>query len=233
MTVFALLGMQLFAGGCGSDEGSRYHFDDFGNALLAGVLAHHADWTRGSLAQPVPYYSLGLSSNFATADETPPGWWSASAGFAAAEGHEGKYVLGSRGRFYRERTHALLNAAAWLNEPLRAALATALASSLASSSSSAIASTVFEGAYIDPNHPHCPRAVDANGVITGIDPVPFREGAGCRGYKKKNEARPISHWSPYDRVGVVNYIPLGLYYRFSPPTPRFLSPTSTPFDSSI
>jgi hypothetical protein len=90
---------------------------------------------------------------------------------------------------------------------LATALATALASSLASSGSSAIASTVFEGAYIDPNHPHCPRAVDANGVITGIDPVPFREGAGCRGYKKKNEARPISHWSPYDRVGVVNYIP--------------------------
>ena len=75
---------------------------------------------------------------------------------------------------------------------LATALATALASSLASSGSSAIASTVFEGAYIDPNHPHCPRAIDANGVITGIDPVPFREGAGCRGYKKKNEADAIA-----------------------------------------
>ena len=25
-------------------------------------------------------------------------------------------------------------------------------------------STVFAGKYIDPNHPHCPREIDANGV---------------------------------------------------------------------
>ena len=93
--------------------------------LLAGVLAHHAEWTKCA-RQPVPYYSLGLSSNFASADESTPAWWSLSVGFAAAEGHEGQFVLGSRGRFHRERTRALLNAAAWLNEPLRAALATAL-----------------------------------------------------------------------------------------------------------
>lgn len=44
--------------------------------------------------------------------------------------------------------------------------------------------TVFAGRYIDPNHPHCPREIDADGVITGIDPVPFVKGSGCRGYKK-------------------------------------------------
>ena len=43
---------------------------------------------------------------------------------------------------------------------------------------------MFAGQYIDPNHPHCPREIDAQGVITGIDPVPFVKGSGCRGYKK-------------------------------------------------
>ena len=30
------------------------------------------------------------------------------------------------------------------------------------------------------------------GVITGIDPVPFVKGAGCRGYPKKKEAEFIA-----------------------------------------
>ena len=30
------------------------------------------------------------------------------------------------------------------------------------------------------------------GVITGIDPVPFAEGRGCRGYKKANEASAVA-----------------------------------------
>lgn len=53
------------------------------------------------------------------------------------------------------------------------------------------ASTVFAGKYIDPNHPHCPREIDANGVISGVDPVPFAKGRGCRGYKKKNESAAV------------------------------------------
>ena len=53
------------------------------------------------------------------------------------------------------------------------------------------ASTVFAGKYIDPNHPHCPREIDANGVISGVDPVPFAKGRGCRGYKKKNESQAV------------------------------------------
>jgi len=62
------------------------------------------------------------------------------------------------------------------------------------------AATVFAGKYIDPNHPHCPREIDADGVISGVDPVPFAKGRGCRGYKKKNEAAAveagkISLWS--------------------------------------
>ena len=51
---------------------------------------------------------------------------------------------------------------------------------------------MFAGKYIDPNHPHCPRAIDEAGVITGIDPVPFAEGRGCRGYKKANEASAVA-----------------------------------------
>lgn len=77
--------------------------------------------------------------------------------------------------------------------PTRAFLAAALAATLASAPvDPAFASTVFEGKYIDPNHPHCPRAIDEAGVITGIDPVPFAEGRGCRGYKKANEASAVA-----------------------------------------
>ena len=76
--------------------------------------------------------------------------------------------------------------------PTRAFLAAALAATLASAPvDPALASTVFEGKYIDPNHPHCPRDIDAAGVISGIDPVPFEKGRGCRGYKKANESKAI------------------------------------------
>ena len=32
---------------------------------------------------------------------------------------------------------------------------------------------------------------DDAGVISGIDPVPFEKGRGCRGYKKANETKAI------------------------------------------
>eukprot|EP00873_Tetraselmis_striata_P025642 jgi/Tetstr1/445906/TSEL_033535.t1 len=43
----------------------------------------------------------------------------------------------------------------------------------------ASATTVFAGVYNDPNHPGCPRTIDATGKIEGVDPVPFRRGDGC------------------------------------------------------
>eukprot|EP00193_Tetraselmis_chui_P019578 CAMPEP_0177774568 /NCGR_PEP_ID=MMETSP0491_2-20121128/13589_1 /TAXON_ID=63592 /ORGANISM="Tetraselmis chuii, Strain PLY429" /LENGTH=178 /DNA_ID=CAMNT_0019292981 /DNA_START=171 /DNA_END=707 /DNA_ORIENTATION=- len=39
--------------------------------------------------------------------------------------------------------------------------------------------TVFAGLYDDPNHPGCPRTIDVTGKIEGVDPVPFKRGAGC------------------------------------------------------
>lgn len=51
------------------------------------------------------------------------------------------------------------------------------------------ADNVFEGSYYDPNHPGCPRDIDANGVITGLDPIPFERGRGCRGVKKTNASK--------------------------------------------
>ena len=39
------------------------------------------------------------------------------------------------------------------------------------------------------------------------------------------------HWSPYDRVGVVNVFLKDFCWRVSPPTPRFQSPTAMPFNS--
>lgn len=63
-------------------------------------------------------------------------------------------------------------------------VAAAVAAAVALTPAAATAATVFAGRYIDPNHPHCPREIDAEGVITGIDPVPFVKGSGCRGYKK-------------------------------------------------
>ena len=51
-----------------------------------------------------------------------------------------------------------------------------------------------------------------------------------------NQARSISHWSPYDRVGVVNAVPLLRTFpgvRFSPPARRFQSRhTAMPFNSA-
>jgi hypothetical protein len=78
-----------------------------------------------------------------------------------------------------------------LRRPARFAFAATLAATLAATPP-ALAATVFAGKYIDPNHPHCPRAIDEAGVITGIDPVPFAEGRGCRGYKKANEASAVA-----------------------------------------
>jgi hypothetical protein len=53
---------------------------------------------------------------------------------------------------------------------------------------SAPVETIFDGAYYDPNHPGCPRTiVPAKGggvTISGLDPVPFERGRGCRGVKK-------------------------------------------------
>jgi len=75
--------------------------------------------------------------------------------------------------------------------PSAFAAATLAATLVLAPADPAAATTVFAGKYIDPNHPHCPREIDADGVITGIDPVPFVKGSGCRGYKKKNEAAAI------------------------------------------
>jgi len=90
--------------------------------LYAEVLQRHAEWTRADLEVPVPYFSLGVSSNHARDDEAPPAWWSLRTGFAALEGNEGSVVLGARGRAHRERVSSLLRNADWLNEPLRAAM---------------------------------------------------------------------------------------------------------------
>eukprot|EP00798_Chlamydomonas_sp_ICE-L_P030365 gene30365-35370_t len=43
----------------------------------------------------------------------------------------------------------------------------------------AMASTIFSGVYADPNHPKCERTIDEDGVIRGVDPVPFARGSGC------------------------------------------------------
>ena len=75
--------------------------------------------------------------------------------------------------------------------PSAFAAATLAATLVLAPADPAAATTVFAGKYIDPNHPHCPREIDADGVITGIDPVPFVKGSGCRGYKKKNEAAAV------------------------------------------
>jgi len=91
--------------------------------MLAGVLQSSAEWTLAHSGQPIPYFSLGPSSNFAGKDEAPPVWWSFVRGFGAAEGNEGSRVLGRRGRYHRERVRTLLHKAGWLNAPLRAALA--------------------------------------------------------------------------------------------------------------
>ena len=54
--------------------------------------------------------------------------------------------------------------------------------------SSTPSSTIFDGSYYDPNHPGCPRAIAPalkGGVtISGLDPIPFERGRGCRGVKK-------------------------------------------------
>mmetsp|Transcript_17258 Transcript_17258/g.37550 ORF Transcript_17258/g.37550 Transcript_17258/m.37550 type:complete len:255 (+) Transcript_17258:87-851(+) len=43
----------------------------------------------------------------------------------------------------------------------------------------ALAGTIFSGVYSDPNHPMCERTIDDQGVIRGVDPVPFAPGSGC------------------------------------------------------
>ena len=42
--MFALLGMQLFGGQCGSEDGSRLHFDMYGPAMLTVLIAFSGGW---------------------------------------------------------------------------------------------------------------------------------------------------------------------------------------------
>ena len=44
MTVFALLGMQIFGGACGSEDGSRYHFDYYMPAMLVVLIIFSGGW---------------------------------------------------------------------------------------------------------------------------------------------------------------------------------------------
>ena len=63
--------------------------------------------------------------------------------------------------------------------------------------------TVFAGDYYDPNHPGCPRTIDARGVVSGLDPVPFARGRGCRGVKKANLERTsekFTKWSVQSKI---------------------------------
>ena len=63
--------------------------------------------------------------------------------------------------------------------------------------------TVFAGDYYDPNHPGCPRTIDARGVVSGLDPVPFARGRGCRGVKKANLERTsekFKKWSVRSKI---------------------------------
>ena len=63
--------------------------------------------------------------------------------------------------------------------------------------------TVFAGDYYDPNHPGCPRSIDARGVVSGFDPVPFARGRGCRGVKKADLERTsekFKKWSVRSKI---------------------------------
>eukprot|EP00239_Pterosperma_sp_CCMP1384_P012521 CAMPEP_0197861254 /NCGR_PEP_ID=MMETSP1438-20131217/37169_1 /TAXON_ID=1461541 /ORGANISM="Pterosperma sp., Strain CCMP1384" /LENGTH=132 /DNA_ID=CAMNT_0043478363 /DNA_START=375 /DNA_END=773 /DNA_ORIENTATION=+ len=55
---------------------------------------------------------------------------------------------------------------------------TAVASTVLASPAPSQAASVFTGTYLDSNHPGCPRAIDSNGVLTGLDPDPFVPGQG-------------------------------------------------------
>ena len=66
-------------------------------------------------------------------------------------------------------------------------------------------------------------------------PISPEEHKAMMAYYHKRQARSISHRFPYDRVGVVNADPQGLFFRrVSPPrVPRFQSRhTATPFNST-
>lgn len=73
--------------------------------------------------------------------------------------------------------------------PLVAALVAASLSLTDVDVASAKDASVFAGEYYDPNHPGCPRSIDAKGVVRGLDPVPFKRGRGCRGVKKSDLAK--------------------------------------------
>lgn len=94
--------------------------------VVAGILAEHDAWTYARHATPLPYFSLGINSNHAGADERAPPWWSYEYGFARLVGNEGSRVLGLRGRAHREQARSVLRDAAWLKTPLRRALAARL-----------------------------------------------------------------------------------------------------------
>ena len=74
--------------------------------------------------------------------------------------------------------------------PSAFAAATLAATLVLAPADPAAATTVFAGKYIDPNHPHCPREIDADGVITGIDPVPFVKGPDAAGTRRRTKPPP-------------------------------------------
>ena len=84
---------------------------------------------------------------------------------------------------HHRRTHqgASLHSLVVGRREAHAALAIVAAKALIAfpAASAAPAVTVFAGEYNDPNHPGCPRSIDSTGKIEGIDPVPFKRGAGC------------------------------------------------------
>ncbi|KAK3245619.1 hypothetical protein CYMTET_44822 [Cymbomonas tetramitiformis] len=66
--------------------------------------------------------------------------------------------------------------------------------------------SVFTGKYFDSNHPGCPRNIDSNGVLEGLDPDPFVPGQGygqeegapgtcyAQGTKSGGSGKPTVPW---------------------------------------
>ena len=82
--------------------------------------------------------------------------------------------------------------------------AISLSITLCAPSASMAKTTVFAGNYYDPNHPGCPRSIDAKGVVRGLDPVPFKRGKGCRGVKKDNVEKTEAKFKPWKVPGNIN-----------------------------
>ena len=79
-----------------------------------------------------------------------------------------------------------------------------VASSRALDDARAATPTRFAGDYADPNHPGCPRAIDARGNVSGLDPVPFARGRGCRGVKKSDQRKAASKFNAWTIKGKIN-----------------------------